>query len=314
MSLKTYFIMNNVTAIIVIKNSPPYLSKTLSSIDDFVSEIILGTIDVPKILLNKLKSNKKIVLIPLNPNIPYADMVKEDLKKKAKGKYILYIDPDEIFPKEAFPIIEKKLDRFDYFYLPRKNIIFNKWIKNSRWWPDYQLRFFKKENITWPKIIHPEPIAKGVGFTFFAKEEFAITHYNYENIDEYFEKAFRYAKSESQKYISENKTLTLNETLKKSMNEFISRYFACEGYKDGLHGFILAILQMFYYLLVYIYYWEGKKYFNIDNHIVIEEAKKFYINGAKETYYWINDKELGSVSNKFKFKILNKILSLLNRQ
>lgn len=311
MSLKTYLCMNNVTAIIVIKNNPPYLAKMLASIDSFVSEIIMGTINVSKSLTEKLKKNKKIILIPIDPAIPYADMIKEDLKKKATNKYILYMDPDEIFPKEALPVIKSKINSFDYFYFPRKNIIFNKWIQHSRWWPDYQLRFFKKDYVVWPKIIHPEPAAKGVGFTFYAKEEFAILHYNYENLDEYFEKAFRYAKSEAQKYIKENKTLALGDSLKKALNEFISRYFACEGYKDGLHGFILAILQMFYYILIYCYYWEYKKYFNLDTNSLVQETQKFYSKGLKETNYWIIEKELIHSKNKVRLGLLNKALKLL---
>lgn len=311
MSSKIYLSMNDVTAIIVIKNSPPYLSKTLASIDSFVSEIIIGIIDVPKKLTDKLKKNRKIVIVPIDPTIPFADMIKEDLKQKAKGKYILYIDPDEIFPKDALPIIEKKINSFDYFYFPRKNIIFNKWIQRSRWWPDYQLRFFKKNYVVWPKVIHPEPIAKGIGFTFYAKEEFAFVHYNYESVDEYFEKAFRYAKSEANTYIRENKILTIGETLNKAINEFISRFFACEGYKDGLHGFILATLQMIYYVLIYVYYWEGKKYFNLDRDLILHETHKFYSSGLSETNYWMVDKELVNEKDKLRIRLLNKIQRFL---
>jgi (heptosyl)LPS beta-1,4-glucosyltransferase len=299
--------MSDVTAIIVIKNRPPYLFKTLASIDSFVSEIIIGTINVPISLINTLKKNKKIKFVTIDSSIPYADMIKEDLKKKATGKYILYMDPDEIFPKDAISVIEKKIKEFDCFYFPRKNIIFNKWIQHSRWWPDYQLRFFKKDYVIWPKIIHPVPVAKGLGFTFHSKEQFAIIHYNYNDLDEYFEKAFRYAKSEAQKYLKENKTLTLGDSLKKAMNEFISRYFACEGYKDGLHGFILSILQMFYYILIYCYYWEGKKYFNLDKEIVIKDINDFYNSGQKQVNYWVLDKDLVSDTNKFVIKLKNKI-------
>ena len=302
--------MINTTAIIVIKDNPPYLKKTLASIDGFVEEIIIGTINCETALQNQLEKNNKIKLFPLDPSIPFADIIKEDLKKKAKGKYILYVDPDEIFSKKIFDLLKKNIDKYDYFMIPRKNIIFGKWIQHSRWWPDYQLRFFKKDSVVWPKEIHPIPKTKGHGFTLPAKEELAINHYNYNNLDQYFEKSFRYSKTEARKAVLENKVITLGETLKKSLNEFVSRYFAGEGYKDGAHGLILAILQMFYYFMVFIFYWEEKKYFDVNNEEIFKETQTFFVSGLKETNYWLVNKKLINKKNNIKSKLLNKAINL----
>jgi (heptosyl)LPS beta-1,4-glucosyltransferase len=303
--------MINTSAIIVIKGNPPYLEKTLASIDSYVDEIIIGVIDIPEPLLNKLKKNNKNRIFPLDSSIPFADLVKEKLKKNAKGKYILLIDPDEIFPQKAFDLINKNVNEFDYFMIPRKNIIFGKWIQHSRWWPDYQLRFFKKDSVIWPSRIHPIPQTKGQGFSLPATEGLAIEHYNYDNLSQYFEKALRYARSEAKKTVADKKKLTLGETFKKSLSEFISRYFAYDGYKDGAHGFILAFLQMFYYILVYIFYWEEKKYFNIDNEEVFKETRIFFAGGLKESNYWLTSKKLINKKNRLKSKLLNRIINLL---
>ena len=303
--------MTDITVIIVVKGNPPHLSEALSSIKHFASEIIMGTIDADPLVLEELGTNKKIRIVPLDSSVPYADMVKEDLKKIAHGNYILYMDPDEIFPKNALPILRKKMSEADYFFFPRKNIIFGKWIEHSRWWPDYQLKFFKKNSVVWPKQIHPIPITQGVKFTFSPEEEFAILHYNYESLDEYFEKAFRYAKSEAKQLVKENKTLSLGTTSKKALSEFISRFFAFEGYRDGIHGLILSILQMFYYFLIYIYYWEEKKYPKIDREEMLTETRKFYITGMKETDHWLADKKLISNMDRIKIKLLHTVLKIL---
>jgi len=303
--------MTDITVIIVVKGNPPHLSETLSSVEHFATDIIMGTVDMDPLLLEKVSANKKIRIVPLASSVPYAYMVKEDLKKMARGNYILYMDPDEIFPKNALPILRKKMSEADYFFFPRKNIIFGKWIEHSRWWPDYQLKFFKKNSVVWPKQIHPIPITQGVKFTFSPEEEFAILHYNYESLDEYFEKAFRYAKSEAKQLVQEDKTLTLGATSKKALSEFISRFFAFEGYKDGVHGLILSILQMFYYFLIYMYYWEEKKHPKIDKEELLAETRKFYITGMKETDYWLKDKKLLSPLDKVKTKILHIVIKIL---
>lgn len=303
--------MIDVTVIIIVKGNPPHLSETLFSVEHFASEIIMGTVNADPLLVEKVSMNKKIRIVPLDPSVPYADMVKEDLKKMARGNYILYMDPDEIFPKNALPVLRKKMDEADYFFFPRKNIIFGKWIQHSRWWPDYQLKFFKKDSVVWPKQIHPIPVTQGVRFTFSPEEEFAILHYNYENLDEYFEKAFRYAKSEANQLIQEDKILTLGLTSKKAMSEFISRFFAFEGYRDGIHGLVLSTLQMFYYFLIYIYYWEGKKYPKVDREELLTETRKFYITGMKETDHWLKAKKLVTPLDTVKAKILHIVMKIL---
>jgi (heptosyl)LPS beta-1,4-glucosyltransferase len=196
--------------------------------------------------------------------------------------------------------------------IPRKNIIFGMWIRHSRWWPDHQLRFFKKDSVVWPAVIHPIPQATGRGLTIPAMEELSIKHYNYENLDQYFEKSLRYARTEAKKAIMENKKITIGETFKKGLNEFVSRYFGGEGYKDGSHGFVLAVLQMFYYFLVYVFYWEEMKYIDLDKETTVQEIQKFYADGLKDTNYWLINKKLLYNNNKLKVRLLSKIINLFH--
>src|SRR3989339_1442942 len=93
--------MKTISAIIVVKNNPLRLFETLESINDFVSEIIIGDIDIGNEYKKRLLENKKVKIIDLPSDTPFADLVKEDLKKQAKGDYILYLDPDEIFPSTS---------------------------------------------------------------------------------------------------------------------------------------------------------------------------------------------------------------------
>ena len=82
-----------ITAIIVVKNNPPRLFESLESIKALVSEIIIGNIDIGNDYKKRLLNDKKIKLIDLPSDTPFADLVKEDLKKRAKGDYILYLYP-----------------------------------------------------------------------------------------------------------------------------------------------------------------------------------------------------------------------------
>lgn len=289
--------MINISAVIVVKNNPPHLSKVITSVEDLVKEIIIVDIGIDNALKAELKKNKIVKIIEIKNDVPYVEMIRDKTKDFAKSDYVFFLDPDESVPPGLKIIIRSHLASYDYFKIPRKNIIFGRWIRHSRWWPDYQVRLFKKDKVIWPKIIHRQPKVEGLGYTVEPREEFALLHHNYQNIDEYLSKFKRYAKYEAKEIFDSKMTLTFSSAIQKALNEFISRYFAAEGYKDGSQGLVLAFLQMFYYLIVYFYFLEMKK-FKIDGEIKEEE---FFRKGLKETLYWKKGKKLLE-------KIIQKIL------
>ena len=57
---------------------------------------------------------------------------------KAKYEWVLIVDADEEIPKTLSRFLQKASNEniFDYYRIPRKNIIFGKWIKHTGWWPE----------------------------------------------------------------------------------------------------------------------------------------------------------------------------------
>ena len=289
--------MDKITAVIVAKNHPPYLLKVIESVTELVNSVIIVDIGIEKEFVDQLANLNKVSIIKINEEIPYVELIREKIKNFAKTDYVFFLDPDEVVSPKLKILIKSHLNSYDFFKIPRKNIIFGRWIKHSRWWPDYQTRIFKKNKVVWPKIIHRQPRVSGRGFEVDAREEFAIIHHNYRDLDEYLEKARRYAKYEAKELAEEKKIFTFSDTVKRSLNEFISLYFAAEGYKDGAQGFILAIFQLIYYFLVYFYYLELKKFKSMEK---IDESEFFRL-GLKEVLHWKKQKTL-------KDKLIKRIL------
>jgi (heptosyl)LPS beta-1,4-glucosyltransferase len=286
--------MDKISGLMVVKNSPKYLFESLTSIEDLVFEFIIIDIGIEENIKPRLQHFNKVRIVSVKKEVPYIELIREESKRFVRGDYILFIDPDEIWMPGLKEAIKPNLGKYDYFLIPRKNLIFGKWIKHSRWWPDYQIRLFKKNKVVWSKEIHSQPKTSGKGLRIEAKEELAILHYNYQNIDEFFSKMTRYAKAEAGNLIKRKRSLTLQETVRKSIAEFISRYFAAEGYKDGIHGFVLAMLQMFYCFFVYFYYWEGKKYTDLEKKTrkPYFQIDGYFKQGLRETNYWLRKKRL----------------------
>jgi len=93
------------------------------------------------------------------------------------------------------------------------------------------------------------------------------------------------------------------------VKEFLSRFFAREGYKDGFHGLMLSLLMAFYHLLIIATAWEKRDFEKIEIS-VDKEIKGEFKKAYRDVMYWIADERIKRVKNPFKrayYKILRKI-------
>src|SRR3989344_2849708 len=299
-----------VSLVMVVHGNPPYIFTSIESAIPLISEIVFIDIGISKDLKSQLVNKKFKVphrIIKVNDPVAYVELIREENKKEAQFDYILFLDEDEELSAGLVESLIHNIGKYDYFAFPRKNIIFGKWIENSRWWPDYQVRLFRKSKVTWPKIIHSQPQLTGNGFAVAQDERFAIIHHNYGTIDQYLSKGMRYAKAQAKERLDEQKNYTIIDSFNEGLSEFIGRFFAEKGYRDGIHGLVLATLQMFYTFLVYCYYFEGKK-FKAEDRDVVEAANHFFEKGAYEVSHWMDKESLHSPVKSFKSKIVRKLL------
>ena len=150
------------------------------------------------------------------------------------------------------------------------------------WWPDYQLRLFKKGKGRFPaKHVHEKVEVKGTTEKF--KEP--LLHQNYETVSQFLYKMDKiYTESEVEHIQRSGKTLDWFDAIRMPANDFLKTFFAQKGYKDGLHGLVLSILQAMYMEVVFAKVWErqGFKEQDIDLHVLKEEGKKV----RREMRYW----------------------------
>lgn len=283
-----------ISAIVIVHNQIDLLKKCLDSVYRWVDEIILvdleSTQDIKSIAPQfgaKYIPHKKVAIV---------EEVRKKSLKLAHHEYVLFLDPDETVPQTLADDLQEKVQtrEFDYFVTPRQNYVFGKWVCHSRWWPDLQTRIFRAGHVTWGTKLHEAPVPMGVGHTYPKTEDFAIHHDNYRDLDEFIAKNMRYAKADALERVSSGDALSLSQAIKLSVSELISRFFAGEGYRDGMHGLVLAILQSFYYFVVYAYYWEAMKYKELETEATIKSFPRTWFSHAlSETLHW--DKSVSGV-------------------
>ena len=245
------------------------------------------------------------------PNNPMLNVNKNFGFSKATSDWILSLDADEKITKELASEIRSTIDAQNElvgYWIPRKNILFGKWIMHGLWWPDKQLRLFKRNKGKFPGI-HVHEYLSVDGSTGELDEPYI--HYNYETISQFIKKMDTiYTESEVQKHISANYQLSWYDALRFPISDFVKIYFVQQGYKDGLHGLVLSILQSFYSFIVFAKLWEKNKFNQID--IPLSSVTKEFRRAEKEVDYWIisaEEKETPSKTMRLLLKIKRRVFA-----
>ena len=282
-------------------NEEENLPRCLASVKDFSDEIVvvdMGSTDQTTAVAKKFKAK-----VFNHQYTRYVEPARNFALSKATGNWILVIDADEELPRTLAVRLKKiaQDNKFDYVEIPRKNIIFGKWIEHSRWWPDYLVRFFRKGAVKFSEKIHQPPEAKGQGTKLEAEEENALVHHNFQSISQFIERLNRYSDIQAEE-IAPKEKFEWKELITKPSDEFLSRFFAGEGYKDGLHGLVLALLQAFSEFVVYLKVWEKGNFEQEE----IEGINKLSLKVIHNYLYWLQ-KTTSSPFEKLRFKLKSKI-------
>lgn len=278
-----------ISVVINTRNEAENLRKAVFSVVDWASEVVVvdmesedGTADLARKLGARVFSHKKL---------EYVEPARNFAVSKAKFDWILVLDPDEIVPvslaKKLKKVVrEQKLSGdITYVRIPRKNMVFGKWMRYSRWWPDYNIRFFKKGAVKWSNQIHVQPKVKGKGLDLEAVLEMAIVHHHYDSISQFVQRMDRYTTQQLKVLQDNDYVFRWQDLVIKPMGEFLSRYFSGEGYKDGLHGLALAMLQSFSELVLYLKVWESGRFKQEELNLL--EVRAVVNQVIKDLWWWM---------------------------
>lgn len=277
--------MPSISVVINTKNEEKNLPRALASVKGLADEIVV--VDMHSTDDTRDIAKKAGARVYLHRETGYVEPARNFALRKAQGDWILILDADEEVRTELRNTLRSlaKDPKADFYRLPRKNIIFGKWIEHSRWWPDYNIRFFKKGKVSWSEIIHSVPETQGKGLDLPTEEENAIVHYNYTSISQFIERLNRYSDIQSKFLEKGGYVFDWRDLIKKPVAEFVSRFLAGEGYKDGVHGLALGILQAFSEFVVYLKVWEHTKF--KDEKLHEGEIGSEMENAEKEINHWL---------------------------
>lgn len=283
--------MGKVSVVVSAYNEEKKIGECLESVKWADEIIIVDNSSIDRTVEIGKKYTKNIFEQKNDPSA--IDLQKNFGFSKASLDWILSLDADERVTPELKEEIKSKIEEnkpsVDAYWIPRKNIIFGKWIRHAGWYPDYQLRLFKRGRGEFvKKHVHETP--KIIG----SIEHFnsCLIHYNYETILQFLNRHINlYAPNEAEEFLKKGYIFNYLDAIRFPFKEFLSRFFKREGYKDGLHGLVLSLLMAFYHLVIFLLIWEKEKFKEIEQENIFKETEKEFKKSNSEIRFWFVNEE-----------------------
>ena len=237
----------DVSVTIISKNEIQHIEKCLESVR-WASEIVLvdqfstdGTAEIARLF------GAKVFQEPWHGFAAQKNIAID----KAKGPWILSLDVDErvtpLLNKEIENIIHQKTT-YNGYKIARKNFFCGQWIRYGGWYPDYNLRLFKKHTGYFQeRAVHEKVIVDGkVGFL-----KHPLEHYTYISVPDYLTRLERYSRLAAKEMSGSKKTVRWHNLTLRPLYTFVNMYLLRRGFLDGAAGFFLAVSYAYYNFLKY---------------------------------------------------------------
>jgi glycosyltransferase involved in cell wall biosynthesis len=209
----------------------------------FADEIIIFNMErSDSEALSYFKEIKAKVIPVKTPKI--VEEIRDRQIKEASGDWVLVMDYDEIIPDllqgEILSIIDNKASCPAYS-IGRDNFSLGYPMHHGGWERDYVVRLVQKSRfISWPTNIHSTPLVKGS----IIKTAHFMEHHKDESLAQMVAKTNRYSAIEADQFYKGGlPPVTSLTLLRKSIMEFIRRYFIKKGFLDGRIGLFQSLYQ-----------------------------------------------------------------------
>jgi (heptosyl)LPS beta-1,4-glucosyltransferase len=174
------------------------------------------------------------------------------------GDWIFWIDADERVTPELLRAIEdvkkRPLDALpDGFRIARKTWYLDRWIKHSGWYPDYQMRLYRKEASFWDGV-SPHETARVKGRIEILPGE--LLHYTKKNLSESHRVADSYTTLAADYHFRNGRTVGAAGLFFYPIAAFLRTILVKKGFLDGVPGLIIAMQTAYSVFLKYAKLWE----------------------------------------------------------
>ncbi len=239
------------------KNAADVIEDALASVS-WADEVVVGvddtTTDDTAEMARKFE-NVRVISVSMTRGFGRA---KNDVVEACRNDWVLVMDSDE----RVTPELERAIDALDLagysaYAINRLNFMLGRAMHYGGWWPDYQLRLLDRRHAKYSgKPVHEELQVSGrVG-----RIDSYFVHLTHPTVASVLDRVQRYSDYEAELIAAEFKKsgrkIGAKALIGPALREFWRRLVLRRAYKDGMPGFIEAVIQSFSVFANYAKAWE----------------------------------------------------------
>jgi (heptosyl)LPS beta-1,4-glucosyltransferase len=241
-----------ITAVVITKNEEEMLANCLETVQwcDAVLVIDNGSDDKTVDIAEKMGATVK--KIATNSFAEQRNMALQ----LVKTDWLFYIDADErVTPKLSQEIlVQMETSSASALTMVRQNMMYGKFFEHGGWAGEKVTRVFRTQSLKqWRGDIHESPEYLGQEVLL----HLPLIHFTHRNTVDGLKKTISWTPREAKLlYESGVPGVTVRTIFRKGIMEFFRRGVLKQGSKDGMEGWVEAIIQGINRMLVYIQVWE----------------------------------------------------------
>ncbi|MBI4468722.1 MAG: glycosyltransferase family 2 protein [Acidobacteria bacterium] len=179
---------------------------------------------------------------------------------QASHEWVFSLDADERVSSE---LSESILDRkskepdCDGYRVARRAWYLGRWIRHSGWYPDYQLRLYRRSNARWRgDYVHESVWLQGR----LGQLDGDLLHFTRRNLAEHHTVLGKYTSLAADSDLALGRRVTLLQLLFRPPLTFLKSYLLRLGFLDGTAGFMIAGFAAYYVFLRLAKSWEKEHF------------------------------------------------------
>lgn len=188
----------------------------------------------------------------------YVEPARNFALAQATQPWVLVLDADERASRALKNWLETSLANTTAaaFRLPRRNYYGDRWVTCCGWFPDDQLRLFRRGAAQYSDRIHRAPQINGTILELPRQGEACIEHYGFNALKARLDKDNLYSTITAQTMAEECRRVSALGLLVRPLAAFLSAYFLQGGFRFGAFGAVLAWERAFATFAKYAKLWE----------------------------------------------------------
>lgn len=259
--MKLEAINMGVSAIILTKDNREIIKRCIDSISFAEEIIVVDDFSTDETRKEAKRLGAKVYKRKLDNN--FAEQRNFGIKK-TKGKWILFVDSDEVVTKELgdeiIQVTSNPFIRTEGFYIKRQDFMWDKKIKHGEMGNTKLLRLARNGAGKWKRRVHE--YWNVVGRTKSLNNP--IHHYPHENLKEFIKSINWFSTLHAKENQKEGKRSNVLKIIAWPKGHFIVNWILKRGFLDGTRGFVIALIMSFHSFLAWSKLWIYQKGYKTD--------------------------------------------------